>query len=211
LRFSPTRRSADIRQRWGLDGNQLALVYAGRVSHEKGLALLPRVRALLQQVGIPHRWVVIGDGPMRTCLERRLCGAVFTGSLPHAEVGAALASADIFVFPSQTDTAGNVVLEAQACGLPALVTGEGGPSEIIVPGETGLVCRGGDAESLAFAITALAHDADRRRRMGARARAHALTRRWDLALKPLFKAYRELAGNASIAAEAAVPAAVSRI
>ena len=80
----------------------------------------------------------IGDGPMRAELQAACPGAIFTGRVAHEHVPALLASADVFLFPSRTDTFGNVVLEAQACGLPVIVTDEGGPREAVRHGETGL-------------------------------------------------------------------------
>ena len=197
--FSPRRRSAALREEWAAgDGSgALVLLYAGRVSREKGLAELPDVAARLRAAGIAHRWVVVGDGPYRRELAARLEGAVFMGTLEHAAVSRPMASADLFVFPSCTDTAGNVVLEAQASGLPVLVSDRGGPMENVRPGVTGCICRGGRSRELADAIAGLAADPGRRRAMSAAARQYALTRRWDRALAPVYAAYQEVAGPAS--------------
>ena len=173
------------------------LLYAGRVSREKGLAALPGVSARLDHARIPHRWVIVGDGPFRSELERRLPRAVFMGTLAHRDVGEPMASADLFVFPSRTDTAGNVVLEAQASGLPVLVSDEGGPKENIHRGVSGLVCGKATAAELADAITTLAPDRSRRTSMCEAARAYAFTRGWDAALEPLYRAYRKVAARAS--------------
>ena len=97
------------------------------------------------------------------------------------------------MFPSCTDTAGNVVLEAQACGLPVLVSDRGGPRENMLPDESGLVCRGGQVEDLADAIVGLASDPARRRAMADAAPRYAPSRRWERALAPLYDAYRNLA------------------
>ena len=191
--FSPRHRSPDLRAAWKLDGGALALAYVGRVSREKGLAMLPDVERRLCAAGVEHRWVIVGDGPYRQELERRLDNAVFLGTLLHADVARPLASADVFVFPSCTDTAGNVVLEAQACGLPVLVSDRGGPRENLRPDESGLVCRGGRVEDLADAIVGLASNPARRRAMARAARGYALSRRWERSLAPLYDAYRNLA------------------
>ena len=193
--FSPRRRSPDLRAAWKLDGGALALAYVGRVSREKGLAMLPDVGRRLRAAGVDHRWVIVGDGPYRQELERRLDDAVFLGSVPHADVARPLASADVFVFPSCTDTAGNVVLEAQACGLPVLVSDRGGPRENMLPDESGFVCRGGQMEDFTDAIVGLASNPARRRAMAAAARRYALSRRWEQALAPLYDAYRSVAAH----------------
>ena len=195
--FSPVRRSAALREAWGAGEapGALVLLYAGRVSREKGLAELPAAAARLRAAGIAHRWVIVGDGPYRRELEARLEGAVFMGKLDHSAMSRPMASADLFVFPSCTDTAGNVVLEAQACSLPVLVSDQGGPRENMRPGVTGHVCRGGRSGELAAAIAGLAADRGRRRAMASAARRYALTRRWDRALAPLYDAYRQAAAR----------------
>jgi glycosyltransferase involved in cell wall biosynthesis len=116
---------------------------------------------------------------------------VFTGTVPHAAMGEIMASADIFLFPSETDTAGNVVLEAQACGLPVLVTDRGGPRENIRNGETGFVCSAGSERDFCWHAAQLLADHERRRRMGRTARAFASARTWPEALRPLFASYQE--------------------
>jgi glycosyltransferase involved in cell wall biosynthesis len=188
--FTPAKRSETLRRRWGLVPERLALLYVGRLSREKGLDLLPPLGEHLRRSGIDHRFVLVGDGPMRRDLETCCPSAVFTGTLSAGEVATAMASADLFVFPSHTDTAGNVVLEAQASGLPVLVTDEGGPREHMRDGETGHVCA--DLRAFARRVSELTWNAERRLRLGAGARAYALTQRWDAALTPLYDTYRRV-------------------
>jgi glycosyltransferase involved in cell wall biosynthesis len=127
---------------------------------------------------------------MHAELQREMPDAVFTGPLSRQAVAEVCASADAFVFPSRTDTAGNVVLEAQASGLPVVVSDAGGPSESMVDGSTGIVCRQADPEVWAHAIMRImgqeAHAA-----ASTAARAYALGRQWPHALEPLYRAYRE--------------------
>ena len=125
----------------------------------------------------------------------RVPSAVFTGEVPHDEVARLMASADLFVFPSRTDTLGNVVLEAQASGLPVLVSDEGGPRENMIPGETGFICAGRDHSEMMLHLHRLARDPARRQRMSAAARAYALERTWSKALAPLYETYREVAAE----------------
>ena len=96
-----------------------------------------------------------------------------------------MASADLFLFPSDTETAGNVVLEAQACGLPVLVSAKGGPREQMVAGRTGFVCRPGDALDFGARAMELLQSRDRRIEMGAAARAHDDAERSECEVKPL--------------------------
>jgi glycosyltransferase involved in cell wall biosynthesis len=190
--FSPVHRSESLRQAWGVSDARPAVLYVGRVSREKGLALLPELGPRLLARGAAHRFVVVGQGPMDAELRQALPDAVFTGSLDRSDVAVAFASADVFVFPSRTDTAGNVVLEAQASGLPVLVSNAGGPRENMLSGRSGYVVSGTSGDSWAQAVAPLLTDAGRRRQLGAGAREYALTRTWPMALEPLYRTYYEI-------------------
>jgi glycosyltransferase involved in cell wall biosynthesis len=187
--FRPTRRSAMLREHWRVCERRPALLYVGRVSREKDLAMLPSLLSALHARQCPCRLIVVGGGPMLPEL-RAACGdAVFTGTLTHDDVAVAMASADLFVFPSTTDTAGNVVLEAQASGLPVVVSDRGGPQENMVDGETGMVCRGGDPSSFAVAVQSLT-DPARRLSFGTAARRYTESRSWEASLRPVYALYR---------------------
>ena len=155
--------------------------------------MLPAVLQRLDALGMPHRLIVAGDGPLRPWLVQRCPDAIFTGSIGREAVADVFASADLFLFPSRTDTAGNVVLEAQAAGLPVIVSDAGGPRENMLDGETGIVCNGSDPARWAAVAAGLLHDAALRHRMAGAARQYALTRRWDLALASVYDAYRAAA------------------
>jgi glycosyltransferase involved in cell wall biosynthesis len=190
-RFRPGLRSSALREAWNVSYGRPAILYAGRLSREKGLDVVPRVHEALAWRGLPHRFVFAGDGPMREELSKISRDAVFTGALPHDDMAVAMASADLFFFPSATDSLGNVVLEAQASGLPVLVTDKGGPRENLLRGVSGHVLPAGDADGFAAGLVDLLTDPDRRRRMGAAARSYALTRGWPRALDALYRAWRE--------------------
>jgi glycosyltransferase involved in cell wall biosynthesis len=189
--FTPAKRSPALREQWRVSDRRPALLYVGRVSREKGLDVLPALRDRLHARGIEHRMIIVGEGPMHQELRRALPDAVFTGALSRDRVAEAFASSDLFVFPSRTDTAGNVVLEAQASGLPVVVAGDGGPREQLMPGRTGEICYTGDPDEWAGAIAAMTRDG-RLVAMRDAARRYALTRRWDRALEPLYRAYTEV-------------------
>jgi len=134
------RHLREVRQRWFRDATP-TLLYAGRLSKEKKLDLLADMFVRLVEQGIDVRLIVAGDGPDRETLEAALSGhadrVVFTGRLDCETLKACYSLADVLVFPSITDTFGMCVLEAQTFGLPALVSQQGGPQEIIVDGKTG--------------------------------------------------------------------------
>lgn len=151
------------------------------VSPVKGLEMLVDAFKQLVEAGSTISLAVIGDGPFREEMEASLAGfpALFTGYLAGEELAHGYASADLFVFPSATDTFGNVVLEAQACGLPVIVSDEGGPRELMVEGDTGVVFRAGSTNDLVAAISYMISDPHHIPRMGINARRFTLDKAPD--------------------------------
>lgn len=135
--FNPSRRDANFWKKKGARGP--VLLYVGRVSREKELPFLAEVFLCLRRQGVSCELAVVGDGPYLEEMRATVPEAIFTGVLSGDELGRAYASADLFVFPSTTDTFGNVVIEAQASGLPVLVSDVGGPRELVVKPEQGRV------------------------------------------------------------------------
>lgn len=198
--FHPARRSEAFREKAGAK-ESLLLLYVGRVSKEKDLDLLPQTLNRLAAEGIPARIAVVGDGPYRAELEASLGSrAFFTGILKGEDLATAFASADLFVFPSTTDTFGCVVLEAMASGLPIVVTDAGGARESVRDGKTGLVARARDAADFAEKALALARAPEGRRAMGRAARAAALDAGWDRAFSALYADYEALSARRATSA-----------
>ena len=156
----------------------LNFLYVGRVSKEKGLFLLVDAFARVSKALPEARLTMVGDGPILDELRRKAAQLPvhFTGCLHGDDLIAAYEQADIFVFPSITDTFGNVVLEAQASGLPVIVSGYGGPRENILEGRTGLIVREENAAAYAEAMMELARDPARLHIMQCEARAYAQSR-----------------------------------
>jgi glycosyltransferase involved in cell wall biosynthesis len=177
-RFHPGKREARFWDRWGVPEKGVRFLYVGRIGVEKGLSVAADAFRLLLTTHPDSRLLVVGDGPYRAELERRLEGtpATFTGFLEGEELARAFASADVMLFPSTTDTWGNAVLEAQASGLPVVVTDQGGPHELMVDGVTGLKVAGRDVAAFAAAMRLLAND-ETRRRMGLAAREFVVENR----------------------------------
>ncbi|NQU44035.1 glycosyltransferase family 1 protein, partial [bacterium] len=174
-RFHPDLADPAIRHRYGLNENETVLLYAGRLSPEKNLHVLAEAYRKMISEGDRARLVLAGEGPTRKELEKGLAGtpAVFTGFLEEEDLAALMASSDVLVQPSATETFGSVVLEAQACGLSVIVTNAGGPRENMLPGQTGLVVEAGSVDDLHEAMESLAHDPNRRYAMGRAARQYA--------------------------------------
>lgn len=118
--YSPTKRSAALRMQWGVTEDNFTLVHVGRLAAEKNLALLIQAYQALRENDARVRLVMVGDGPERTALEQRFPEIIFSGVRHGEDLAAHYASADLFVFPSQTETFGNVTLEAMASGLPVV-------------------------------------------------------------------------------------------
>jgi glycosyltransferase involved in cell wall biosynthesis len=176
--FAAAHRDPGVWERVGVPTEGVKVIYCGRVSVEKNLPLLTRVWrevvATLQsktedpKSKIEAQLVVIGDGPYLAQMKEELRGtnAFFLGFRHGPELSALYASADLFVFPSLTDTLGQVVMEAQASGLPVLVSDKGGPKEVVQNGRTGLVLPSDRPQAWVEAILSLVNDGERRRAMG---------------------------------------------
>jgi glycosyltransferase involved in cell wall biosynthesis len=136
---------AFLKSRFAMDG-KTTLLYVGRISQDKGLDVLLEAFRLIAALRDDVRLLVVGDGPYLGELRAKAApGPVtFAGRMVHEELPAVYGGSHLFVFPSATDTFGKVVLEAQACGLPAIVSDAGGPQELILRGRTGFVARAGD-------------------------------------------------------------------
>jgi glycosyltransferase involved in cell wall biosynthesis len=156
-RFHPNKRNGFLRKRFNLRENSLKLLYVGRVSKEKNLPDLMKVIHRLYKIRPDIHFIVVGDGPFMKDMKNGLNGmpVTFTGYLNGEDLAQTYASSDIFTFPSSTDTFGNVVLEAQASGLPVIVSDGGGPKENIIQGKTGFAVSTGDIDSFTQAILKL--------------------------------------------------------
>ena len=118
--FNPERRSLEWRRAHGIGDEEMVVAFLGRLVLEKGLDVFADAIDAARAKGVPLRVVAIGDGPARDYFQQRLPDAIFTGQLTGAELATALASTDVFLNPSITETFGNVTLEAMACGLPVM-------------------------------------------------------------------------------------------
>jgi glycosyltransferase involved in cell wall biosynthesis len=170
---------------------KLKLGYVGRLRPEKNVRALVRVEETLRQQGADHyQFVIVGSGSEHEWLDQHLHRAVFTGNLSGQSLARAYANFDLFVFPSHTDTFGNVVLEALASGVPAVVMNSGGPKFIVEPNQSGFVAR--DEVELANIVARLVKelaDPERRQQLREAARARALTFSWSRVFEQVYEAY----------------------
>jgi phosphatidylinositol alpha 1,6-mannosyltransferase len=165
----------------------MVLGYVGRLSVEKNVALLARVERELAAMGVGRvRFLIVGQGSEESTLRKELAQAEFAGVLRGAALAQAYANMDVLVFPSHTDTFGNVVLEALASGVPAVVTGGGGPKYIVRDQETGFVT---EDDRFAETIAELVRDQPRLDGMRLAAREYALGCSWDAVFDRVYAGY----------------------
>lgn len=190
--FHPAKADEEMRRRLlGGAGSGVLLLTASRLAPEKNVALLADMLP-----GIPQaRLAIVGDGPHRAALERAFRGLPvhFTGYLKGPELAAAFASADAFVYASETETMGNVVLEAMASGLAVVAPRAGGLTSLVQHGETGLLYPARDSVRAAGEIRRLTTDHQLRRRLSAQARARAAAMTWAAAAQQIREYYQALA------------------
>lgn len=172
------------------DGGDFVLGYVGRLSVEKNVAHLVIVQRELEAAGFTNfRFLIVGHGAELEYLRARMPRAEFTGVLQGEALAEAYANMDLFVFPSHTDTFGNVVLEALASGVPAIVTPDGGPKTIVRDGETGCVV---PDEEFATAVAEILSDPARHAAMRRAARTFAESASWDAVFDGVYKGYEPL-------------------
>lgn len=177
--FNPTRRSMEWRRALGIGDEEVVVGFLSRLVLEKGLDILAGTVAELERRGVAHRLLIVGDGPARAWLAERAPHAIFAGFLTGEELGRAVASMDLFLFPSVTETFGNVVLEAMASGLPVVAAQATGAGSLIENGTTGFLMPPRDAKAYADTVTRLITDADLRHGVGAAAQEAAQEFHWD--------------------------------
>lgn len=185
--FRPERRDPQFWVDRGKAPDEVGLLYVGRVSKEKDLDLLAAAYQRLHEEGLPVRLLVVGDGPYAAEMREMLPSAIFTGYLQGEALAQAYASADLFGFPSTTDTYGNVVVEAMAAGLPVVVSNLGGPKELVEDGQNGLITKALDLEDFTRGLRRLITDEKLRTTMGIEGRKTVQDRDWKHAFQKFWE------------------------
>ncbi len=198
--FNPGRRDLAWRRSLGIDDGLPVIGFVGRLVMEKGLDVFAETIDSLERRQVRHKVLVVGDGPAREWFERRLPDALFAGFQEGADLGRAMASLDMLFNPSDTETFGNVTLEAMASGLPVVAAIATGSQSLVEDGVTGRLVRAGAIEGFAAALEAYCRDPELRRAAG-RAGGEASRRYgWDEVNQALVDSYirvvRQRAGAA---------------
>ena len=196
-RFNPDRRSMMWRQALGIEADDVLVTFVGRLVWEKGLNLFADVLRGLDARGIRHRSMIVGEGPARSELEARLPETIFTGHLGGEALPRAYASSDVFLFPSDTETFGNVTLEAMASGTPTICADATGSNALVDHGVTGLLAPAGRTDVFLAHTQRLVEEAALRYQMGCQALARAQHYEWDAVLGRIVRYYDEALGQTS--------------
>lgn len=193
--FNPSRRDLEWRRSLGLEDSDVAIAFLGRLVMEKGLDTFADAIVELRRKQVPHKVLVIGDGPARGWFEKALPGGIFAGFQTGENLARALASADIMFNPSITETFGNVTLEAMACGLPVVAAGATGSASLVVDGETGTLVREGTPQCFAKALAPYCTDDDLRAAHGAAGEQRSREFTWDAINQAVVDTYLRLHGQ----------------
>ncbi|KAB8131770.1 glycosyltransferase family 1 protein [Gracilibacillus oryzae] len=191
--FHPHYNHSEIRKKYNIKQKYI-LSYVGRLAPEKNIETLAYLfKNLPEQLNRQIHWSIIGDGPSKQYLEEhKTANVTITGFLSQKEVAPFLASSDLFVFPSESETFGNVVLEALACGTPVAGANAGGVKTIIQEGFTGMLCRQGKKDDYINAIASILENSIWRQQLEENAVRYAQKQRWEDQFEDLLTGYQEV-------------------
>ncbi|MBH0163526.1 glycosyltransferase family 1 protein [Fictibacillus sp. 7GRE50] len=195
MMFTPQNRDFHVREEYKITQKYIFL-FVGRLAPEKNLNILKEmIDKLPSPLSENVHWLIVGDGPSRRDVEQwetEYSNVTCAGYLSGEDLARVYASADLFVFPSSTETFGNVVLEAAASGLPAIVSDSGGVAEIVQDGVTGRICKAREADSFIQNIVSIMEDPMLLGSMKRKARNYAMTQSWSAIFGNLLMQYEEV-------------------
>lgn len=195
--FSPERRSLEWRRSHGIADDTVAVGFLGRLVMEKGLDVFAATSAELRRRAIPHKVLVIGDGPARAWFEEQLPDAAFVGFQVGNDLGRAVASMDVLFNPSVTETFGNVTLEAMACGVPVVAARATGSTSLVEHLDNGMLVAPGAVSGFAEALAGYVADPALRAAHGTAGEARSRTYSWDAINQTVADTYLRLIAASS--------------
>lgn len=196
--FNSGQRSLEWRREVGIADDEVAIGFLGRLVLEKGLDVFAEAVTKLRERGVRYKVLVVGEGPAKDFFAKEVPEAIFVGFQKGADLGRAVASMDLLLNPSVTETFGNVTLEAMACGIPVVAARATGSTSLVRDGETGRLVEPGRADDFADVLAAYIEDAELRAAHGAAGEERSKHFAWDAINGAVADAYlRLLAKRAS--------------
>jgi phosphatidylinositol alpha 1,6-mannosyltransferase len=193
--FNPTRRSLEWRRSLGIADDDFTILFFGRLVLEKGIDVFGETIAELKKRDVAHKVLVLGDGPARETFAQQVPDAIFAGHQNGTDLGRAVASADLLLQPSVTETFGNVTSEAMACALPIVGADATGTRDMVVDGLNGALVEPRDIKAYADAIEHYARDREAARAAGLAAAKIAERYTWDAVNGTLAAKYLDVVGR----------------
>ncbi len=198
--FSPTKRDKQVVR--ALVGNdQPIILFASRLVWEKNLETLCNIYQLSQDRNLPFNFLIVGDGVALEACQRRMPKAIFTGKVDHEQLSVLYASSDVFLFPSISESYGNVVIEAMASGLPCVIADGGGSRNFIQQGVNGFLCQPNEADDYLDKITMVLEQADLHQKFVAEGLRYSKTFSWDDLADTYFQDLEQIATKAKMSAQ----------
>ncbi len=194
--FDPSFRNEEQRSSYSLESQKIVL-FVSRLVKEKELDTLIRTSRLFDERRTDVKFMITGDGPFKSYMQKRMPNAIFTGKQTKEGLAQLYATADVFIFPSTTETFGNVVLEAMASGLPVVAAAAGGPKGIVTRSEAGFAVEPKNEEAFYEKISELLDDPELHSKLAKNAVAYAQDQSWDVLCAGMVKKLREVAGTGS--------------
>lgn len=193
--FSPDKRDIEYRKSLGFSEEDVVVSFVSRIVWEKDVrTVIDSCRKLLK-LNPAVKFLIGGDGPAKAAMQKELPEAVYAGYLVGEDLAKLYASSDIFLFPSDTETFGNVTLEAMSCGLPAVVANGVGGSSIVLHQETGYITTPRNPDAFAECLFKISTDHDLRKKMSINSRKRAMSFEWESIMDGLHKDYKEVIRN----------------
>jgi len=204
--FDPARRSEELRRSWGVAPEALVALHVGRLAQEKNLGALVGAYRVMRRENPQAKLVLVGEGPARKWLQAECPEAYFAGMRTGEDLAAHYASGDLFVFPSTTETFGNVTPEAMASGVPVLAYDYAAAGTLIRSGVNGVLARFDDSRDFIEHAARLARQSAQLRDMGRRARETACTMGWDRIVEQIESVFIATMNDGPLARRLALPA-----
>jgi glycosyltransferase involved in cell wall biosynthesis len=192
--FNPGKRDIPMIEKM-CGKNTLRILFVSNLNWIKEIRTIMGIYKKITKLYPGVKMIITGDGPQKAYMEKHMPGAVFTGKLLNTDLAKIYASSDIFLFPSITETFGNVVLEALASGLPVVAAARGGPLGIVREGETGLFARPKNVDDFCGKLRYLIDNPSVLRRMSKKASAYARTQSWDAICREMFASYVKIVSS----------------